>query len=141
MGSHQGQSEEDPFSNTQLCPKHHPAYQDGAVGQEGSHPLENHPQATVGGDAQQVVTEEDVSNLFPQFEFCDMMVIMMTVMSVAKEKATMYTETFTVASSLSQSDMLQCSEDKFMVFGATWLVFIEYLEIFETPGNPFTRAG
>lgn len=60
MGSHQGQSEEDPFSNTQLYSKHHPAYQDGAVGQEGSHPLENHPQATVGGDAQQVVTEEDV---------------------------------------------------------------------------------
>lgn len=46
----------------------------------------------------------------------------MTVMSVAKEKATMYTETFTVASSLSQSDMLQCSEDKFMVFRATWLL-------------------
>lgn len=73
--SRQGQSEEDPFSNTQLGPKHHPAYQPRAAGQQGLHPLENHPQAAAGGDAQQAVAEEDVLDLSPQFlslwHYCD----------------------------------------------------------------------
>lgn len=51
-------SEEDPFSNTQLCPKHHPAYQDGAVGQEGSASLGKPPQATVEEMASSGGTEE-----------------------------------------------------------------------------------
>lgn len=47
---------------------------------------------------------------------------MMTVMNVAKEKVTTYTEAFTVASSLSQSEMLQGSEGTFMIFRAPWLL-------------------
>lgn len=59
---------------------------------------------------------------FLSFEFCNTIAIMMTVMNVAKEKVTTYTEAFTVASSLSQSEMLQGSEDTFMIFRAPWLL-------------------
>ncbi len=59
------------------------------------------------------MAEEDLS-----CRLCDTIAIMTTVRDVVIEKATTYTEAFTVASSLSQSDMLQCSEDEFMVFRA-----------------------
>lgn len=58
---------------------------------------------------------------FCSVKFCNTLA-MMIGMNVAKEKGTTYTEAFTIASSISQSEMLQCSEDKFIIFRAAWFL-------------------
>lgn len=74
-----------------------------------------------GHNRRRCTAHGDKGGPFRSVKFCNT-IAMMIVMNVAKEKGTTYTEAFTIASSISQSEMLQCSEDKFIIFRATWFL-------------------